>query len=74
MKPTLLGLNKSKRFSAFLDNNPIGYYDDGKCTLFANDESKYSHGKNPPICALPKQEMNERSYRKIAEKVRKKHI
>ena len=36
------------------------------------DNSKYYRGENPPICALPKQEMNEGSYRKIAEEVRTK--
>ena len=42
--------------------------------MFVNHESKYHRGNNPPICALPKQEMNERSYRKIAEEVKtKKH-
>ena len=40
--------------------------------MFVNDESKYHRGNNPPICAMPRQEMNERSYRKIAEEVRKK--
>ena len=42
--------------------------------MFVNDESKYHRGNNPPICALPKQEMNERSYRKIAEEVKTKHL
>ena len=44
----------------------------GKCTLFVVDNSKYYHGENSPICALPRQKMNERSYRKIAEEVRTK--
>ena len=42
--------------------------------MFVEENSKYSHGTNPPICALPRQEKNEGSYRKIAEEVSYKKL
>ena len=42
--------------------------------LNSKDESKYSHGTTPPICALPRHEMNEGSNRKISEEVRTKNL
>ena len=42
-----------------------------KCVLFVKDE--YEYVAISPICALPKQEMKEGSYRKISEEVRTKN-
>ena len=62
--------NKDRTYFTSVEMDIFGY--SKQCTLFVNDESKYDRGKNPPICALPSQEMNEGSYKKIAEEVRTK--
>ena len=62
--------NKDRTYFTSVEMDIFGYskQTDGQCTLFVNDESKYDR----PICALPSQEMNEGSYKKIAEEVRTK--